>query len=190
MVLTEVSSGKAADEQLQQDLFDVLAECDAVLLAMDAGQRDLFWRIREHCNPASKQHFGDRGVFFDNCVPVQLVGTSKRTNGIFTRTFSAGNGTRRDRDLQLRAQRGRQRTPRGATANATASKPTSASTLTHRRRDRKSHGGVGRQSAAEHNIGVKTQRLRYADPAAMELVKRIKAVVDPAGVMNPGRGLV
>jgi FAD/FMN-containing dehydrogenase len=193
VVLTEVSSGKAADEQLQQDLFDVLAECDAVLLAMDAGQRDLFWRIREHCNPASKQHCGDRGVFFDNCVPVQLVGTSLETNERILRAlfpqemeqgvikiFNFGHSA----DGNVHTHVVQPLTQQQASFDIREHAHTIEDAIV------KATVELGGNPAAEHNIGVKTQRLRYADPVATELVKRIKAVFDPAGVMNPGRGLV
>jgi FAD/FMN-containing dehydrogenase len=45
--------------------------------------------------------------------------------------------------------------------------------------------------SAEHGIGrLKVDELsRYEDPAALELMRRIKRVIDPLGIMNPGKVL-
>jgi D-lactate dehydrogenase (cytochrome) len=45
--------------------------------------------------------------------------------------------------------------------------------------------------SAEHGIGqLKVGELaRYEDPAALDLMRRIKRAVDPAGIMNPGKVL-
>jgi FAD/FMN-containing dehydrogenase len=49
------------------------------------------------------------------------------------------------------------------------------------------HGSI----SAEHGIGqLKTGELaRYEDPVALELMRRIKRVLDPQGIMNPGKVL-
>ena len=50
------------------------------------------------------------------------------------------------------------------------------------------HGG---SISAEHGIGqLKVAELaRYEDPAALDLMRRIKQVIDPQGIMNPGKVL-
>lgn len=50
------------------------------------------------------------------------------------------------------------------------------------------HGG---SISAEHGIGqLKVAELaRYEDPAAFELMRRIKRAIDPRGIMNPGKVL-
>ncbi len=50
------------------------------------------------------------------------------------------------------------------------------------------HGG---SISAEHGIGqLKVGELeRYENPAALELMRAIKAVIDPHGIMNPGKVL-
>ncbi len=48
---------------------------------------------------------------------------------------------------------------------------------------------MGGSFSAEHGIGqLKTAELaRYGDPAALELMRALKAAIDPAGRMNPGK---
>jgi len=43
--------------------------------------------------------------------------------------------------------------------------------------------------AAEHGVGQHKRRLlpRYKDPVAMELMRALKAAIDPKGIMNPGK---
>ena len=50
----------------------------------------------------------------------------------------------------------------------------------------------GGSISAEHGIGlVKREELRrYKDPVALELMQRLKACIDPSGLMNPGKILV
>lgn len=50
------------------------------------------------------------------------------------------------------------------------------------------HGG---SISAEHGIGqLKVSELeRYEDPAALDLMRRIKQAIDPQGIMNPGKVL-
>ena len=50
------------------------------------------------------------------------------------------------------------------------------------------HGG---SISAEHGIGqLKVGELeRYEDPAALDLMRRIKRALDPLGIMNPGKVL-
>ena len=50
------------------------------------------------------------------------------------------------------------------------------------------HGG---SISAEHGIGqLKVGELeRYEDPAALDLMRRIKRAIDPHGIMNPGKVL-
>ena len=51
--------------------------------------------------------------------------------------------------------------------------------------------GHGGSISAEHGIGqLKVGELaRYEDPAALELMRRIKRAIDPHGIMNPGKVL-
>ena len=56
------------------------------------------------------------------------------------------------------------------------------------------HGIVARfggSFSAEHGIGQLKRELlaRDKDPAALDVMRRIKAALDPAGVMNPGKVL-
>jgi FAD/FMN-containing dehydrogenase len=48
---------------------------------------------------------------------------------------------------------------------------------------------LGGSFSAEHGIGtLKRHELhRLTDPVALDLMRTIKAAVDPAGIMNPGK---
>ncbi|MPY70947.1 MAG: hydroxyacid dehydrogenase, partial [Alphaproteobacteria bacterium] len=45
--------------------------------------------------------------------------------------------------------------------------------------------------SAEHGIGIlkRDELVHYKDPVALELMRAIKAAIDPAGLMNPGKVL-
>lgn len=49
--------------------------------------------------------------------------------------------------------------------------------------------GLGGTLSGEHGIGLLKKEFlpRGVDPAALELMKQIKATIDPAGIMNPGK---
>ncbi len=50
---------------------------------------------------------------------------------------------------------------------------------------------VGGSFSAEHGIGLEKRAAleRWAGPANLELMRAIKAVFDPLGLMNPGKVL-
>lgn len=50
---------------------------------------------------------------------------------------------------------------------------------------------LGGSIAAEHGIGlIKREELeRYGDPVALDLMRRLKAALDPEGILNPGKVL-
>jgi FAD/FMN-containing dehydrogenase len=193
VALLEVSSGMTGDLLLQERLFNLLQDQPTVLVAMDPGQRALFWRIREHGNPASKEFCKGRGVFFDNCVPVDQVGPSMEAIGQWlAKEFPSETADGRLRAFHF-----------GHCADGNVHThvvqdgglPDNGFDISlHTRRideaiTRLIVTEFGGNPAAEHNIGQKTWRLRDMDPQALDLVARLKAVLDPAGIMNPGRGL-
>lgn len=49
--------------------------------------------------------------------------------------------------------------------------------------------GMGGSFSAEHGIGAQKRKdlLRYADPSRLNLMRVVKAAMDPSGVMNPGK---
>jgi FAD/FMN-containing dehydrogenase len=50
---------------------------------------------------------------------------------------------------------------------------------------------MGGSFSAEHGIGQlkRGELARYGDPLDLELMRRIKAALDPDGIMNPGKVL-
>lgn len=194
VALLEVSSGVPDDPHLQDRLFDVLQDQQTVLIAMDPAQRALFWRIREHCNPASKEFCKGRGVFFDNCVPVDQVGPSLLAIGQWLRQEYPLETA----DGRLRAFHFGHCADGNVHTHVVQDDGLAANGFhigRHARRIDEAITGLivsefGGNPAAEHNIGQKTWRLRHTDPAACALVNQLKTVLDPAGIMNPGRGLL
>ena len=49
--------------------------------------------------------------------------------------------------------------------------------------------GMGGSVSAEHGIGrlKRGEFARYADAGEIELMRRIKAALDPKGILNPGK---
>ena len=49
--------------------------------------------------------------------------------------------------------------------------------------------GLGGSIAAEHGVGLlkRDELARYADPVALDLMRRLKAALDPGNVLNPGK---
>ncbi len=45
--------------------------------------------------------------------------------------------------------------------------------------------------SAEHGVGKlkRDELVRYSSPVEMDLMRKIKAVIDPDGIMNPGKVL-
>jgi len=50
---------------------------------------------------------------------------------------------------------------------------------------------IGGSFSAEHGIGLEKRRAlqRYADPGKLRLMRQIKQLLDPDGLMNPGKVL-
>jgi FAD/FMN-containing dehydrogenase len=48
---------------------------------------------------------------------------------------------------------------------------------------------LGGSFSAEHGVGIfkRAELERFKSPEALELMRRIKAALDPKGIMNPGK---
>ncbi len=51
--------------------------------------------------------------------------------------------------------------------------------------------GLGGSIAAEHGVGLlkRDELARYADPVALDLMRSLKAALDPGNILNPGKVL-
>jgi len=185
-LLVELAS--AADRDLDALLTACLADAAAAGLVTDAAiaasaaQREEFWRLRESVPEAQRRAGGS--LKHDISVPVtslpQLIeqGTELvarlAPEGILVAYGHAGDG-----NLHFNVN---QRAGTDALAFAAREAPL-------RRAVHDLVARFGGSFSAEHGIGrLKVEELRrYAQPAGLAAMHRIKQALDPHGILNPGK---
>ncbi|MDR6635036.1 FAD/FMN-containing dehydrogenase [Phyllobacterium sp. 1468] len=172
----------AADQQTaQSDLEEALAEAieqglivDAIL-AQSEKERTEIWNIREDSSVVDRVH--PNGHWFDISVPLQGLETwlasfnqGVATLGADVRGFAFGHLG--DGNLHVGV---------AGAPDKDAAKAIVYASLRE----------LGGSFSAEHGIGLdKSEELRaFADPVKLALMRSIKALLDPNGVMNPGKVL-
>lgn len=186
-VLMEVSSGRSAEDarQLVEDILTAGLEeglaGDAVIAASLA-QSDAFWRIRESLSDGQRPE--GVSIKHDISVPVASIPEFIERAAIAVEAVSPGArvvcfGHMGDGNLHYNISQ-----PVGADGAAFLG--------LYRTMNKAVHDIVrdlGGSFSAEHGIGrlKRDELLATAPPVAIDLMRRIKAAFDPAGIMNPGK---
>jgi FAD/FMN-containing dehydrogenase len=187
-VLCELTS--SADEDVGTPLEAALEDAierglvqDAAL-AQSGAQRDAFKLIREAV-PEAQRHFG-AGFKHDISVPVSSLAEfmargAALTSQLAPEGFLVAYGHAGDGNLHFNLSK----RPEASLADFDARREP----LQRAIHDLAAQ--LGGSFSAEHGIGrYKVEELeRYAPPLELEMMRRIKQVLDPHGIMNPGKVL-
>jgi len=186
-VLLELGSagaGAAADEAMEAFLATQLEAgllTDGVV-ARSSAQREEFWRLRHNISEAQK--IAGAGIKHDISVPVSRIdefldtagrAVEKRIPGVWVVAF----GHLGDGNLHFNLNQ-----PHGMSAEVFLGLWEAVSHEVH-----SIAVGLGGSFSAEHGIGVlKTGELaKWRGGVELELMRAVKAALDPQGIMNPGK---
>ena len=153
-------------------------------LAASLDQRNDFWRLRESLSEVQK--FEGGSIKHDVSVPLGVVPefideASRAVEAMLAGARVVPFGHMGDGNIHFNVSQ-----PVGADKDAYLARWEAVNEVVH--------GIVARfggSFSAEHGIGQLKRELlaRDKDPAALDVMRRIKAALDPAGVMNPGKVL-
>jgi FAD/FMN-containing dehydrogenase len=187
-VLAEFGSGAAAglDDSVAAMLASAIGRglVDDATLALSLDQRAALWRLRESLPQA--QGFAGGSIKHDIAVPVSAVPAFIEEAG--AAVIAAVPGARPmpfghlgDGNLHFNISQ-----PDGADKAAFMARTGEVNAIVHGLVRR--YGG---SVAAEHGIGQlkRTLLAQVKDPVALDLMKRLKATLDPKGILNPGKVL-
>jgi D-lactate dehydrogenase (cytochrome) len=186
-VLMELSSpGDDARTPLETILGRAMEEeiVDDAVIAANLTQRNAFWKLREEMSAAQKPEGGS--IKHDISVPVAAVPEFiEEANAAVVKLISGARpvpfGHLGDGNLHYNV-----------------SQPTGANTADFLARWHEMNAVVfeivlrmGGSISAEHGIGVlkRDELPQVKDKTAIELMRSIKAMLDPQGIMNPGKVL-
>jgi len=184
-VLVEHVSNGASRAALEELLGSALGEglaLDAVVSASES-QAEAFWRLRDSISEAERT--AGPAVQHDISVPVDampdfMVDAVAKVEALFPGVSAAAFGHLGDGNVHFHV-----RAPEGVDADAWRSG--AGKEASHLVYDLvvQAKGSI----SAEHGIGqMKRQELlRLSDPARISALRAIKAALDPAGIMNPGK---
>jgi D-lactate dehydrogenase (cytochrome) len=188
-VLLELSDTASADS-LDAALQDALGEASENGLILDAAvaaseaQAAALWALRENI-PDAQVHEGKQ-VKHDVSVPISRIAdyiavTDAELQRAFPGVQMVTFGHLGDGNLHYNVA-----PPEGADAGAFMARSKEVSRVVHDSAARFS-GSI----SAEHGLGQykRDEILRYKSPLEMDLMRRIKAALDPQGIMNPGKVL-
>jgi FAD/FMN-containing dehydrogenase len=184
-VLMELGSARTdADEVLQAFLGESIdkGQVSDGVLAQSGAQRDSLWRLRHTISEAEKK--AGAGIKHDISVPLSAVAqfieqasavAAERIPDVVVVAFGHLGDGNLHFNLNL---------PPGTTESQLRELWDPASRDVHTVAVE-----LGGSFSAEHGIGtLKRHELhRLTDPVALDLMHTIKAAVDPAGIMNPGK---
>ncbi|WP_210243219.1 FAD-binding oxidoreductase [Mesorhizobium sp. B2-6-5] len=188
-VLLELAGSQTA-EALRDNMEEMLAEAleadiaKDVVIAQNLEQAATFWRLRERIPEAQKQ--AGASIKHDVAVPVSLTAEFLReADAVVSQALPGtricafghlGDGNIHYNLTQPQDMDGREFLERSKQMNG----------IVHDVVDR-----LGGSFSAEHGIGLlKVAELASRkDPVELDLMRRLKAAIDPSGVMNPGKVL-
>ncbi len=189
-VLLELSDSES-DEHAQQRLEHVLGDAlesrlvDDALVAQSLAQARQMWALREHIPLAQAQE----GLNIKHDIAVPISGMAAFVEGTAELVLQALPGARLvvfghlgDGNLHYNVQ-----APLGADGAAFLARHQEAcQRIVH-----DAAAACGGSFSAEHGIGqLKTAELqRYKSPVALDMMRAIKAALDPQGLFNPGKVL-
>ena len=186
-VLCELTSARneAGLQKLAESALEGAFEAEEVLdgtIAASEAQSAALWRLRETIPEATKK--AGATIKHDVSVPVSIVPqflaeatplVEAELPGVRVTPF----GHLGDGNIHYNLSQ-----PEGGDAKAFLAESERINSLVH-----DLVHGLGGSFSAEHGVGAlkKAELLAYQSPEAVELMRAIKAVVDPEGLMNPGK---
>ena len=186
-VLLEISSGESEDhaQRLLSELLESQLEAGIVLdgaVATSGAQSDAFWKLRESLSESQKPEGGS--IKHDISVPVHalpafMAEAEKAVLAIEPLARLCTFGHLGDGNLHYNISQ-----PIGADKKTFLAMSATITPAIH---------GIalkyGGSISAEHGIGQlkRAELARVKDPVALNLMRRIKNELDPAGIMNPGK---
>lgn len=186
-VLIEVSSlesAAAAQVALEAVLAKALAVgCvrDATLAASEA-QAAAFWALRENISEAQAR--AGKNIKHDIAVPIAalpafIAAASRDLCAVFPGIRLVVFGHMGDGNLHFNVS-----PPAGADQTAFLGHQDAINRIAH-----DLVAGFEGSISAEHGLGVlrRDEAARYKSPVELALMRRVKAALDPAGLMNPGK---
>lgn len=186
-VLMEVSSGRSAEdardliETILGDGFEQSLVGDAVIAA-NLSQIQSFWQLREDLPHGQKPEGGS--IKHDISVPVAAIPEFIARAGVAVESVCPGArvvcfGHMGDGNLHYNVSQ-----PVGMDTEAYLKLYPPMNNAVH-----EIARALGGSFSAEHGIGQlkRDELLRTAPPVGIDLMRRVKAAFDPAGIMNPGK---
>lgn len=186
-VLIEISSGRSAGDarQTMEEVLTAGFEAGVVgdaVIAANLAQASAFWRLRESLSDAQRPEGGS--IKHDISVPVALIPSFIERGAVAVKAISpeariACFGHMGDGNLHYNISQ-----PAGADTEAFLDLYPVMNKAVH---DivREMNGSI----SAEHGIGKmkRDELIATTQPIAIDLMRRVKAAFDPAGIMNPGK---
>jgi FAD/FMN-containing dehydrogenase len=188
-VLVElVSAVSNENAQLQMEQFLAAAlengEADDAVIAQSGAQANAFWHLRENLSWAQKPEGGS--IKHDISVPIAAIPEFLREANAAVSAIIPGVrfctfGHLGDGNLHYNISQ-----PVGMDKQAYLARWDEVNALVH-----DIVGKYDGSISAEHGIGqLKRGELqRFKDPVSLSLMRKIKAAIDPANIMNPGKVL-
>jgi FAD/FMN-containing dehydrogenase len=186
-VLMEISSGRSAEDArtLMEDILGEALETGVIgdaAIAESLAQASAFWKLREDMSDAQKPEGGS--IKHDISVPVASIPDFiEQAAAAVERTIPGARvvcfGHMGDGNLHFNVSQ-----PAGASREAFMARYHDMNAAVHAV-VRKLSGSI----SAEHGIGQlkRDELLETAPPVGIDLMRRVKKVFDPLGIMNPGK---